>query len=65
MVSLKQATGENWFVELAGPMEVSGVQTLAEQLASLARERRVKFKKHPMVKKVLDHFPGAEVVDIH
>ncbi len=62
---LKQATGEHWHVELAGPMEVSGISTLAEQLAQQAQEKRATFKKHPMVKRVLDQFPGAEVIDIN
>lgn len=61
---LKQATGDYWQIELAGPMEVSGVPTLAEDLKRQAEERRATFKRHPLVKSVLDYFPGAKVTDV-
>ena len=63
-ICLKQATGDHWHIELAGPMEVGGVPTLAEELKKQAEDRRATFKRHPVVKSVMDYFPGAKVTDV-
>jgi DNA polymerase-3 subunit gamma/tau len=58
---LRAATGERWTVSIASQ---GGAPTLAEQkqLAKTARFEAV--AQEPMVRAVLDRFPGAEIVAV-
>ncbi|HKX63805.1 MAG TPA: DNA polymerase III subunit gamma/tau [Rhizomicrobium sp.] len=60
-VKLRAATGERWTVSIASQ---GGAPTLAEQkqLAKTARFEAV--AQEPMVRAVLDRFPGAEIVAV-
>ncbi|ATG48000.1 DNA polymerase III subunit gamma/tau [Celeribacter ethanolicus] len=55
-------TGQNWGVTLAKAPE--GTQTLREVAEAEERALRAKAMEHPMVAKVFELFPGAEITKI-
>ncbi|WP_066702643.1 DNA polymerase III subunit gamma/tau [Celeribacter ethanolicus] len=55
-------TGQNWGVTLAKAPE--GTQTLREVTEAEERALRAKAMEHPMVAKVFELFPGAEITKI-
>jgi DNA polymerase III subunit gamma/tau len=58
---LRAATGERWTVSIAGQ---GGAPTLAEQKQSAKAARFEAVAQEPMVRAVLDRFPGAEIVAV-
>jgi DNA polymerase-3 subunit gamma/tau len=55
---LSEWTGRRWVVSIAGS---GGAQTLREQADEEARSVRAELAQHPLVRAVLDAFPGAEI----
>jgi len=55
---LLEATGERWTIALSA---AAGEPTLAEQDAARAAARRQSASLHPLVRSILDAFPGAVV----
>jgi len=55
---LTEWTGRRWLVSIAGS---GGAQTLREQTEERARSLRAELEQHPLVRAVLDTFPGAEI----
>ena len=58
---LRAATGERWTVSIASQ---GGAPTLAEQKQSAKTARFEAVAQEPMVRAVLDRFPGAEIVAV-
>ena len=58
---LSEGTGCRWVVAVS-PAE--GAPTLNQQAVSAERDRRAQIEQHPLVRKTLDTFPGAEVREI-
>jgi DNA polymerase-3 subunit gamma/tau len=58
---LRSATGERWTVSIASS---GGAPTLAEQKLSAKTARFEAVAQEPMVRAVLDRFPGAEIVAV-
>ena len=58
---LSDGTGQRWVVSVS---QAAGAPTLNEQLENAAQDRRAKIERHPLVRKALDMFPGAEVKEI-
>jgi len=58
---LRAWTARPWLVSLSG---AEGEPTLAEQEEAAAAARRSEAAGHPLVRAVLDGFPGAELVDV-
>jgi DNA polymerase III subunit gamma/tau len=58
---LRAATGERWTVSIASQ---GGAPTLAEQKHSAKTARFEAVAQEPMVRAVLDRFPGAEIVAV-
>ncbi len=58
---LSEGTGCRWVVAVS-PAE--GAPTLNQQAVSAERDRRAQIEQHPLVRKALDTFPGAEVREI-
>ncbi|MBH62621.1 MAG: DNA polymerase III subunit gamma/tau [Alphaproteobacteria bacterium] len=58
---LSDGTGERWVVSVS---QAAGAPTLNEQAATAARDRRAEIEQHPLVRKALETFPGAEVREI-
>ena len=58
---LRSATGERWTVSIASQ---GGAPTLAEQKQSAKTARFEAVAQEPMVRAVLDRFPGAEIVAV-
>ncbi|MGE3245363.1 MAG: DNA polymerase III subunit gamma/tau [Beijerinckiaceae bacterium] len=58
---LEEWTGERWTVSLAGN---GGAPSLKEQQDAQAREKIVGVRSDPLVKAVLDRFPGAQIVEV-
>jgi len=54
-------TGERWLVAL---VQGATGPTLAEQAAAREAERLSGVAAHPLVRKVMEKFPGAKIVDI-
>ena len=54
-------TGRRWVVALSSQ---PGAATLREQAEAVARERKRGAADHPLVRTVLDSFPGARIVDV-
>jgi DNA polymerase-3 subunit gamma/tau len=54
-------TGRRWVVALSSQ---PGAPTLHEQAEATERERRRGAADHPLVRSVLDSFPGARIVDV-
>ena len=58
---LRSATGERWTVSIASQ---GGAPTLAEQKQAAKSARFEAVSQEPMVRAVLDRFPGAEIVAV-
>ncbi len=58
---LERATGRNWRIVVS---ETPGAPTLAEQRANAKAGAMEAAREHPIVKAVLDAFPGATLEDI-
>jgi DNA polymerase III subunit gamma/tau len=58
---LRSATGERWTVSIASQ---GGAPTLAEQKQAAKTARFEAVAQEPMVRAVLDRFPGAEIVAV-
>ena len=58
---LRAATGERWMVSIASQ---GGAPTLAEQKQAAKTARFEAVAQEPMVRAVLDRFPGAEIVAV-
>ena len=54
-------TGRRWIVALSSE---PGQPTLREKTAAEERDRLTNVQAHPLVRSVLDAFPGAKIVDI-
>ena len=54
-------TGRRWVVALSSQ---PGAATLREQAEAAARDRKRGAADHPLVRTVLDSFPGARIVDV-
>jgi DNA polymerase-3 subunit gamma/tau len=61
MRKLAEWTGRRWMVALSSQ---PGEPTLREQLEAREREKRQGAADHPLVRAVLDGFPGARIVDV-
>ncbi|HVL73761.1 MAG TPA: DNA polymerase III subunit gamma/tau, partial [Beijerinckiaceae bacterium] len=59
--ALADWTGRRWVVALSSE---SGAPTLHERRRAAERDRREGAAGHPLVRAVLDSFPGAEIVDV-
>lgn len=58
---LAEWTGRRWIVALSSQ---PGEPTLKERAEAAARDRREGAAGHPLVRSVLDAFPGARIVDV-
>jgi DNA polymerase-3 subunit gamma/tau len=58
---LNEWTGARWLVSVSGDL---GAPTLKEQAAAAAAEMRRRAAEHPLVKAVLDAFPGALIDEV-
>ncbi|MBN9435650.1 DNA polymerase III subunit gamma/tau [Bosea sp. (in: a-proteobacteria)] len=58
---LKDWTGQTWLVALAN---TEGAPTLREQAEAARDKRESDAANHPVVRAVLEHFPGARIVDV-
>ncbi len=58
---LKQWTGERWVISLT---MAQGDDTLYEQDQENERQLHIRLMKNPLIKSVLEHFPGAKITDI-
>ncbi|MFC3230110.1 hypothetical protein ACFOGJ_22860, partial [Marinibaculum pumilum] len=58
---LKAWTGRQWMVTLSA---AEGAPTLAAQEAEASASRKAEAAGHPLVKAVLEGFPGAELVEV-
>jgi DNA polymerase-3 subunit gamma/tau len=58
---LSNGTGLRWVVSVS---QAVGAPTLNEQVENAERDRRAEIEQHPLVRKALDAFPGAEVREI-
>jgi DNA polymerase-3 subunit gamma/tau len=61
--ALGRWTGRQWLVSLAENGD-GAAPTLAEQAAAARRQRLDALAEDPRIKPVLEHFPGAAVVDV-
>jgi DNA polymerase-3 subunit gamma/tau len=59
---LAQATGRRWTIALSA---VAGEPTLAEQGTAADTARRAAAGVHPLVRAILDAFPGARIEAVH
>ncbi len=60
---LQEWTGERWMVALA-QAQASAVPTLRETRAAREKERTSDARAHPVVRKVLERFKGARIVEV-
>jgi DNA polymerase-3 subunit gamma/tau len=58
---LTDVTGETWLVS---PSNEPGDPTIQEQQETAAAQRRGEAERHPLVRAVLDQFPGAEIREV-
>ncbi len=58
---LKSVTGERWMVTVSNE---AGQPTLAEQRAKAQAAEKDEVSQHPLVKAVMEAFPGAEISDV-
>ncbi|PIW25787.1 MAG: DNA polymerase III subunit gamma/tau [Rhodospirillales bacterium CG15_BIG_FIL_POST_REV_8_21_14_020_66_15] len=58
---LKSVTGARWMVTVSNEQ---GRPTLAEQRARQQRDEKAEVAEHPLVKAVMEAFPGAEIKDV-
>ena len=63
IISLKlyEWTGKRWIISLS---KKEGDISIKDKEESLKKDNLEKVKKKPIYKKVLDHFPDAELIDI-
>ena len=61
MRKLQEWTGQRWLVALSSD---EGAPTLREVAEARERERLVGVRAIPLVRSVLDRFPGAEIIDV-
>ena len=59
---LLDATGQRWTIALS---QLPGEPTLAEQGEAADRSRRANAATHPLVRAILEAFPGAEIVQVN
>jgi DNA polymerase-3 subunit gamma/tau len=59
--ALGEWTGRRWIVALSSQ---PGQPTIREQADARATERRQGASEHPLVRSVLESFPGAKIVDV-
>ena len=59
---LNDATGTRWTIALA---TAAGEPTLAEQGATASAARRSAAAEHPLVRAILEAFPGARIAAVH
>jgi len=59
---LTEATGIRWTIAIS---TASGEQTLAEQGNAADAARRATAADHPLVRAILDAFPGARIDSVH
>jgi DNA polymerase III subunit gamma/tau len=59
---LLEATGARWTIALSG---AEGEETLAEQGAQADAARRASAADHPLVRAILEAFPGARIDAVH
>src|SRR5271166_1288358 len=59
---LQQATGERWTIALS---QAPGEPTLAEQSAAADAARHAQASEHPLVRAIMDAFPGARIEAVH
>ena len=58
---LKSVTGERWMVTVSNE---AGQPTLAEQKSKAQAAEKDEVSEHPLVKAVMEAFPGAEISDV-
>ncbi len=61
-VMLQEATGQRWTIAVSG---AAGAPTLAEQGMAADLARRGVAAEHPLVRAILDAFPGARIDAVH
>jgi DNA polymerase III subunit gamma/tau len=61
--ALERWTGRRWLVSLAGA-DQPAAPTLAEQAATRRRQHLEALADDPRIRPVLEHFPGAAIVDV-
>jgi DNA polymerase-3 subunit gamma/tau len=59
---LSEATGTRWTIALS---TAEGAPTVAEQGAAADAARRVAAADHPLVRAIMDAFPGARIDSVH
>ena len=59
---LTEATGTRWTIALSG---AEGEPTVAEQGAAADTARRVAAADHPLVRAIIEAFPGARIDAVH
>jgi len=59
--TLERATGRKWMVSISAR---DGGQTLREMRDTARTNRETAAAAHPVVKAVLEQFPGSQIVDI-
>lgn len=59
---LKSWTGENWGITIVNE---GGGATIAEKRDASKQNLHLKVMKHPMVKSVLENFPGSNIHEVH
>lgn len=58
---LKSVTGDRWMVTVSNE---TGQPTLAEQRSKAQASEKAEVAEHPLVKAVMEAFPGAEISDV-
>ena len=58
---LREQTGARWMVTLA---REGGADTVAQQSDAAARDRLGEVERHPMVRSIMETFPGAEIESV-
>jgi DNA polymerase-3 subunit gamma/tau len=61
MRKLQDWTGTRWMVAISS---AAGAATLREQAEAKEQERRIGVQADPLVRSVLERFPGAEIVAV-
>lgn len=61
---LLEWTGRRWVIAVSSSQEAHAIPTMAEVARARAHERREDAKAHPVVKAVLERFPGAIIVGV-
>lgn len=58
---LGTVTGTRWMVTV---VQTGGAETIGEQQDSAARDKRAEVTRHPLMRSILDAFPGAELEQV-